>query len=116
MLWEQGDCDRPLFLVLEGQITVLSDTDRFVTAHQSGQFSGDVDLLSGRPTIVKGRATGETRVLELPRERLRALVQTDPDLSEILLRMSKSICFNCPRSSGDADNVTQSVPCSVRYA
>ncbi len=86
LLWQQGDCDRPLFLVLEGQITVLSDTDRFVTAHRSGQFSGDVDLLSGRPTIVKGSATGETRVLELPPERLRALVQTDPELSETFLR------------------------------
>jgi thioredoxin reductase (NADPH) len=73
-------------VVLEGEITVLSDTDRFVTSHQAGQFSGDVDLLSGRPTIVKGRATGETLVLELPAERLRALVQTDPELSEILLR------------------------------
>ena len=86
MLWEQGDCDRPLFVVLEGKITVLSDTDHLVTAHEPGQFSGDVDLLSGRPVVVKGRATGETRVLELPAERLRALVQTDPELSEIFLR------------------------------
>jgi thioredoxin reductase (NADPH) len=86
MLWEQGDCNRPLFVVLEGKITILSGADHFVTAHEPGEFSGDVDLLSGRPVVVRGRATGETRVLELPAERLRALVQTDPELSEIFLR------------------------------
>jgi thioredoxin reductase (NADPH) len=86
MLWEQGDCNRPLYVVLDGKVTILSDADRFVTAHEPGQFSGDIDLLSGHPAVVRGRATGETRVLELPAERLRALVQTDPELSEIFLR------------------------------
>src|SRR5258708_18599424 len=86
VLWKQGDCDRPLHAVLEGKITVFSGTDHFVTAHEPGQFSGDIDLLSGRPVVVSGRATGATRVLELPAERLRAVVQTDPELSEILLR------------------------------
>jgi thioredoxin reductase (NADPH) len=86
LLWEQGDDDRPLYVVLEGKITVLSGNDHFVTAHEPGQFSGDVALLSGRPVVVSGRATSETRVLELPADRLRALVQTDPELSEIFLR------------------------------
>src|SRR5664279_1572861 len=86
LLWEQGTSDRPLYVVLEGRITILSGTDDFVTAHEPGQFSGDVDLLSGRPVVVRGRATGMTRALELPAERLRALVQTDPELSEIFLR------------------------------
>jgi len=49
-------------------------------------FSGDVDLLSGRPTVVKGRAQGATRVLELGQDHLRRLVQTDAELSEIFLR------------------------------
>jgi thioredoxin reductase (NADPH) len=86
LLWEQGDDERPLYVVLEGKITILSGADDFVTAHEPGQFSGDVDLLSGRPAVVRGRATGDTRVLELPASRLRSLVQTDPELSEIFLR------------------------------
>ena len=40
--------------------------------HRAGGFSGDVDLLSGRPVVVTGRARGATRVLELPPDRLRA--------------------------------------------
>ena len=86
LLWEQGDSNRPLYVVLEGKIAILSGTDHLVVVHEPGEFSGDVDLLSSRPVVVRGRATGETRVLELPAERLRALVQTDPELSEIFLR------------------------------
>jgi thioredoxin reductase (NADPH) len=66
MLWEQGDCNRPLYVVLEGKIAILSGTDHLVVVHEPGEFSGDVDLLSGRPVVVRGRATGETRVLKLP--------------------------------------------------
>ena len=85
-LWEQGDLNRPMHVVLEGEIAVLSDRDQLVTVHAPGQFSGDVDLLSGRPVVVSGRARGETRVLEVRPEGLRSIVQTDPELSEIFLR------------------------------
>jgi thioredoxin reductase (NADPH) len=86
VLWSAGDRNRPLYVVLAGAIAVLSDRDQVVTVHHPGGFSGDVDLLSGRPVVVTGCARGATRVLELPPDRLRALVQTDAELSEILLR------------------------------
>jgi thioredoxin reductase (NADPH) len=86
MLWEQGDCNRPLFVVLEGRVAILSGTDHLVVVDEPGEFTGDVDLLSGRPVVVRGRATGATRVLEIPAEKLREVVQTDSELSEIFLR------------------------------
>ena len=85
-LWEQGDRNPALFVVLEGGVAILSGQDHPVTVHEPGGFTGDVDLLSGRPVVVRARAHGPTRALELPNERLRALVQTDPELSEIFLR------------------------------
>ena len=85
-LWSQGQRDNPMYVVLEGVIAIVSGADQFVTAHRPGAFSGDVDLLSGRPTVVKGRAQGVTRVLELGQDHLRRLVQTDAELSEIFLR------------------------------
>src|SRR5262249_16433753 len=51
-----------------------------------GAFTGDVDLLSGRPVVVRARALGPARVLELPAAKLRSMVQTDAELSEIFLR------------------------------
>ncbi|HXB56226.1 MAG TPA: FAD-dependent oxidoreductase [Vicinamibacteria bacterium] len=85
-LWRQGDRNNPLFVVVEGAVEILSGTDQIITVHLPGAFTGDVDLLSGRPVVVTGRARGTTRVLQLPSERLRALVQTDSDLMEIFLR------------------------------
>src|SRR5437763_11828082 len=85
ILWELGDRQRSMYVVVEGEVAVLSGTDRLVTVHEPGGFSGDVDLLSGRPVVVSGRARGATRVLEVSPERLRSVVQTDPELSEIFL-------------------------------
>jgi thioredoxin reductase (NADPH) len=85
-LWEAGDRNRPLFVVVTGEIEILSGADHMVTVHKPGAFTGDVDLLSGRPVVVRARARGPGRVLELPATHLRAMVQTDTELSEIFLR------------------------------
>jgi thioredoxin reductase (NADPH) len=85
-LWEMGDRNRPLYIILEGEIEILSGADHVVTVHRPGAFTGDVDLLSGKPVVVRARAIGSTRLLELPAPKLRELVQTDAELSEILLR------------------------------
>src|SRR5262245_61723451 len=86
ILFEQGGINRPLTVVLEGEIEILSDRDTLVTVHHPGQFSGDVDLIAGHPAIVRARARLSGRVLEVPAERVRSLVVTDPELSQILLR------------------------------
>ncbi len=85
-LWEAGDRDRPLYVVVQGEIEILSGADHMVTVHRPGAFTGDVDLLSGRPVVVRARARGATQVLELPASRLRAMIQTDAELSEVFLR------------------------------
>ncbi len=85
-IWEAGDRDRPMYVVVEGAIEILSGDSHAVTVHLPGAFTGDVDLLSGRPVVVRARAKGAVRALELPASRLRAMVQTDAELSEIFLR------------------------------
>ena len=85
-LWEAGDRNRPLFVVLRGEVEILSGAHHVVTVHNAGAFTGDVDLLSGRPVVVRARARGGARVLELPSARLRAMIQTDAELSEVFLR------------------------------
>jgi thioredoxin reductase (NADPH) len=86
ILWEQGEMHRPLMIILDGEVEVLSDQDRVVTIHRPGGFSGDVDLIADRPAVVRARARAAGRMLELPAERVRSLVQTDPELSQIFLR------------------------------
>jgi thioredoxin reductase (NADPH) len=86
ILWSQGDRNNPLFVVVSGEIEIVSGQGHRVTTHQAGGFTGDVDLLSERPVVVTGRAQGASSVLELPSKRLRELVQTDADLSEVFLK------------------------------
>ena len=83
---KQGGTNRPLMVVLEGEIEILSDRDTLVTVHRPGNFSGDVDLIAGQPAVVRARARGAGRILEVPAERVRSLVLTDPELSQIFLR------------------------------
>ncbi len=86
VLFEQGGINRPLMIVLEGEIEILSDRDSLVTVHRPGNFSGDVDLIAGHPAVVRARARRAGRVLEVPAERVRRLVLTDTELSQIFLR------------------------------
>ena len=86
ILWEQGEMGRPLMVILDGEIEILSDRDTVVTVHRTGGFSGDVDMIAGHPAVVRARARRAGRVLELPAERVRRLVVTDAELSQLFLR------------------------------
>src|SRR5262249_56952027 len=57
-----------------------------LTAHLPGHCSGDVDLIAVQPAVVRARARLAGRILEVPAERVRSLVVTDPELSQIFLR------------------------------
>jgi thioredoxin reductase (NADPH) len=53
---------------------------------QPGQFTGEVSMLSGRPALVTLRVRVAGEVIEVEREKLLSLVQTDAELSEIFVR------------------------------
>ena len=50
-----------------------------------GEFTGDVNLLSGRGTLIRGRAVEASTLLEIDRANLRHIMQTDAALGEIFL-------------------------------
>ncbi len=84
-----GDRNVPFFVVVSGELQVVrtaNEIETIVTAHTAGKFSGEVNMLSGRPSLVTMRAVRAGEVIELSRERLLALVQTDAELGEIFLR------------------------------
>ena len=71
-------------LVEQGDSSCAGET--LVTIHGSGQFTGEVNMLSGRRTLVRMRATKPGQVIELDRQHMMALIQTDAELGEILTR------------------------------
>src|SRR5215831_4260780 len=86
VIFEPGANVGKILIVLDGRIEIVSPSDHGevrITTEDRGQFTGEVNLLSGRPSLVRIRAIQPTEVLEIDQERLRAIVQTDPELSEI---------------------------------
>jgi thioredoxin reductase (NADPH) len=87
VLVEAGDDIVPFFVVIAGQVEIVRPgDDTLITVHGPGQFSGEVNMLSGRRTLFRARAVVPGEVIELSRAQLLALVQTDPELSEIFMR------------------------------
>ena len=55
--------------------------------HGPGQFTGEINMLSARRSLVRGRVTSDgSELIVVDREDLRTLVQRDSELSEILMR------------------------------
>ena len=89
VLMEAGEQTPRFFVVTAGHIVIVrpsGDTEELVAVLQPGQFTGEITMLSGRRGIVRIRAGEPGAVIEVEREHLLALVHTDGELSEILLR------------------------------
>lgn len=89
VLVETGDRIVPFFVVVSGEVQVLRPShgaETLIVAHGTGQFSGESNMISGRPAMARLRVSEPGEVIELTRERLLGLVQTDAELSEILMR------------------------------
>jgi thioredoxin reductase (NADPH) len=89
LLVEQGDISVPFFVVISGEIEILrpgGSAETLVTVYDAGQFTGEVSTLSGRRTLFRWRATKSGEVIELDRQHMLALVQTDAELGEIMMR------------------------------
>jgi thioredoxin reductase (NADPH) len=86
-IFRAGQAEIDLYIVESGQIEIQNPTDghRVIVAHEPGQFSGDIDLLTGRPVIVTAVARGQTRVLCIPGSHLRALLNRVPSFGEKLI-------------------------------
>jgi thioredoxin reductase (NADPH) len=79
----------PFFVILRGAIQAWRP---FVGAEavnatlRAGQFTGEAALISGRRSMAQLRVSEAGEVMELTREQVLGLVQTDAELSEILMR------------------------------
>jgi thioredoxin reductase (NADPH) len=89
ILLNAGEMAERFFVVISGRLEVVRpfrESERLVAIHHPGQFTGETNMLSGRPSFVRIRAMEAGQAIELDRQQLMALVQTDSELSEILMR------------------------------
>src|SRR6478609_2156088 len=89
MLVEVGQRPVPFFVVLSGRVEVLQTSrgiEGLFTTLGPGQFTGEGTMLTGRRNLTRIRAINTGEVIELTREELLGLIQTDAELSAILMR------------------------------
>jgi len=90
-VYKVGDHAAPAWLVLEGAMDVFRHEglshEAPITTHGVGQLSGEVNQLSGRPTLAGARA-GAAGCVAIPFDaaHLRALVIGSADVGEIIMR------------------------------
>jgi thioredoxin reductase (NADPH) len=89
ILVRAGEPVYSFFVVLAGQVEIVQQGphgETLVVTHGPSQFTGEVNLLSGRRSLTQARVSEGGEVVEVDRARLVELVQRDTEISEILLR------------------------------
>lgn len=89
ILWEEGERNLSFYVVLDGAIEITGHqrgTAQRVVVHHPGQFTGDVDVLSGRAVVVGGRVMENSKLLQLSTADLRRAVAELPSLSATIVK------------------------------
>jgi thioredoxin reductase (NADPH) len=84
-----GERPREFFVVVSGSLEIESPSSaefEFVTRLTPGDFTGELSTLRGSAGLARVRARESGSVIAIEVERLRAIVQTDAELSELFMR------------------------------
>jgi thioredoxin reductase (NADPH) len=89
VLVELGDQNSRFFVVLSGGIEIVQpvgSVENRIVVHGPGQFTGEINMISARRSLVRARTTVASDLLAVDNHALRTLVQRDAELSEIFMR------------------------------
>src|SRR5947199_1351604 len=88
VLVHAGESAARFFVVRAGRIDVIrpSASEEVVISFSPGMFTGEATMLSGRRGLAQVRAGADSDVIEVDRDDLLALIQTDSELSAVLMR------------------------------
>jgi thioredoxin reductase (NADPH) len=85
VLYREGDAAYDFFVVLSGEVEIVTTDGQIVARHGPGRFLGELNLLTGLRVFVSARVTQAGEVLAVPAEQLRHVLATQPALSDVIL-------------------------------
>jgi thioredoxin reductase (NADPH) len=88
VLIEAGDPVVPFFVVRTGEIEIIRPSslgDALLAVHGPGKFTGEGNMILGRRSLARARVTEAGEVIQLTREQLLDLVQTNAEIGEVLM-------------------------------
>ncbi|MGH8198095.1 MAG: FAD-dependent oxidoreductase [Steroidobacteraceae bacterium] len=89
ILAERGERFSKMLVVLSGSLEVVRPTltgELPITVHERGGFTGEISTLRGLAIVVRVRVRDAGEVLVIAADKLRAIVQADAELSELIMR------------------------------
>jgi LmbE family N-acetylglucosaminyl deacetylase len=87
---QQGELAREVYLIREGEVAIRRRQDgaeREVRVFGKGSCVGEVAALGKLPRTASLLARGQTRLLVLEEDQLEGLLEADPELSRVLMRL-----------------------------
>jgi thioredoxin reductase (NADPH) len=89
-LFERGERNVDFFVVLEGELEILSTNRKgqtiVLTPVTERQFTGELDLLNARANLVNARAGVNSKMLRITRANFRRLIVCEPDIGEVIMK------------------------------
>src|SRR5713226_6528665 len=89
ILFRPNDTEVPFFVLLSGSMEIVQPDlkgERPIATHIPGEFTGEMAMISGQRSLVRGRITKGGEILEITPDGLRSVVARDAELSEIFMR------------------------------
>lgn len=85
-VWEAGQANLCMFVVLKGTMRIEEPLKKkYIASHKEGHFSGDIDVISGRASVVNGVAETDLDLLEIPGDCVKNIVGEQPRLGSLIL-------------------------------
>jgi thioredoxin reductase (NADPH) len=87
-LFREGDVSYDFFLLVSAEVDIVVTVDgdeRVIIHHGAGRFLGELNMLSGLRVFVSARVVTAGEIVTVPRDRLRQLMATKPQLGDTIL-------------------------------
>ena len=85
ILFNEGDCTTSLYIILSGSVRAVSiDRSGQQIVHntfKSGDYFGEMSFIDGRPRSARVETVEPSRILIIPREKMREIFCSNPDIS-----------------------------------
>ncbi|AFY55426.1 thioredoxin reductase [Rivularia sp. PCC 7116] len=88
-LFSAGDNDFKFFVIKKGQVEIVERStgkQKTVTVHEEKEFTGDISMLTGRPSPVSAVAATDCEVYEVSNADLKRILKEIPQLGDCILQ------------------------------
>jgi thioredoxin reductase (NADPH) len=89
VLIQPGDQSVPVFIVRSGSLNVVRISpceEQLVVVHHAGSFTGEANMLLGRPALMRLVVAEPGEAVELTRDQMLTMVQNDTEIGDIVMR------------------------------